>query len=330
MQHYDFITIGSATRDIFVKSSAFRAERPWHGRGGTKLVLPLGAKIDVAPPVLATGGGATNAAATFRNFGYSVAYLGAVGNDDNGNAVLDDLRARSITTDFVRRPSGLATAFSVIVTAGAHDRVVLTYRPPKEFVSAYYEPLKKLKARWLYLTSLAGKLPLARSIIVAAKQRGMKIAWNPGNDELRERESVLRLLPAVDALLLNREEAGVLMRRPNASMSQLCHMVGRHMRGIAVTSDGRRGLCAVEHHAMYCVDAHTNIPVVESTGAGDALGSGFLVGLVRSHGNMTDAVQYGLANAESVIQKVGAKNGLLKHVPTTAQRPRVTVRHFQR
>lgn len=330
MQKFDFLAIGSATRDIFVQSPAFRIQRPWHGRGAANLVLPLGAKIDLDAPVLATGGGATNAAATFRNFGYSVSYLGAVGNDDNGEAVMEDLQARSIVADFVFRPPGFATAFSVIVTTGSHGRVVLTYRPPGEFVPAHYQPLKKLNARWLYVTSLAGKLSLAASLFATAKKRGMKIAWNPGNDELVQRERALRLLAAIDVLLVNRDEAGTLLHRPNATMSELCHMVGQYMKGIAVVSDGQRGLCALEHQAMYSVAAHTNIPVIESTGAGDAMGSGFLVGLVRTQGNMNEAVQYGLANAESVIQKIGAKNGLLKRPPIVAQRSHLTVRHFQR
>ena len=50
---------------------------------------------------------------------------------------------------------------------------------------------------------------------------------------------------------------------------------------------------------------------VEKTGAGDAFGSGFLAGLLRKD-SLEYALQLATANATSCIQKIGAKNGLLK------------------
>jgi len=49
----------------------------------------------------------------------------------------------------------------------------------------------------------------------------------------------------------------------------------------------------------------------EKTGAGDAFGSGFLSGLLQKN-DIEYAIQLATANATSCIQKIGAKNGLLK------------------
>ena len=51
--------------------------------------------------------------------------------------------------------------------------------------------------------------------------------------------------------------------------------------------------------------------VVERTGAGDAFNSGFLAEFIRS-GNIEKAIQFGTANASSVVMHYGAKEGILR------------------
>jgi sugar/nucleoside kinase (ribokinase family) len=51
--------------------------------------------------------------------------------------------------------------------------------------------------------------------------------------------------------------------------------------------------------------------VVDTTGAGDAFGSGFLTEYARS-GDFRQALVYGSANSTAVVQEVGAKVGLLR------------------
>ena len=44
---FDIITIGTATRDVFVKSDSFHVDPDHHVLGGKGLVLPLGAKLEI-------------------------------------------------------------------------------------------------------------------------------------------------------------------------------------------------------------------------------------------------------------------------------------------
>ena len=84
---YDVITIGSASRDAFVKSEAFEVHVNDHQV--SEGCFPLGAKIEVQDLLLETGGGATNAAVTFTAYGF---YVGTTGNvnvvTSRGNTVL--------------------------------------------------------------------------------------------------------------------------------------------------------------------------------------------------------------------------------------------------
>ena len=51
--------------------------------------------------------------------------------------------------------------------------------------------------------------------------------------------------------------------------------------------------------------------LVDRTGAGDAFSSAFIAGYIEKN-DIAHAIQLGTANATSVIQKMGATNGLLK------------------
>jgi len=53
-----------------------------------------------------------------------------------------------------------------------------------------------------------------------------------------------------------------------------------------------------------------SIKVKERTGAGDSFGSGFISGLI-SNKDIGDSLNLGISNSESVIQYIGAQEGIL-------------------
>jgi sugar/nucleoside kinase (ribokinase family) len=69
------------------------------------------------------------------------------------------------------------------------------------------------------------------------------------------------------------------------------------------------------------------IKAISKTGAGDAIGSGVVAGLIREMG-IEDALKIGTLNAESVIRKHGAKNGILTKWPTTTSLKKIKVRQL--
>jgi len=78
---------------------------------------------------------------------------------------------------------------------------------------------------------------------------------------------------------------------------------------IAVITDGKNGAYAYDGQVKQSIAAR-KVDVVETTGAGDAFASSFLAGMILKQ-NIEFALQIGLANSESVIKEVGAKNTLL-------------------
>ena len=79
---FDVITIGSATRDIFLKSKSFEIVK----KEGSEQYecIPFGQKVNVEEIEYASGGGGTNAAVTFARHGFRTACASVIGNDRTG------------------------------------------------------------------------------------------------------------------------------------------------------------------------------------------------------------------------------------------------------
>jgi ribokinase len=56
---------------------------------------------------------------------------------------------------------------------------------------------------------------------------------------------------------------------------------------------------------------YQKVKVADRTGAGDAFGSGFVAAIAKGQ-SIGEALTLGSANATSVVQKIGAKAGILK------------------
>jgi len=76
---YDIITIGGATRDIFLISDQYQVE-------GDTLKLTWGEKLVAQQIILDIGGGACNGAVGLSRLGLKTAFWSQVGNDAAGTA----------------------------------------------------------------------------------------------------------------------------------------------------------------------------------------------------------------------------------------------------
>ena len=267
--------------------------------------MALGSKIEVSDLVLTTGGGATNAAATFGSLGFRTAAICRVGDDSPGKDVVEDLSRFGVSTHLVRRVMGGETAYSTILTMKDGERTVLVYRgTSSEFVARDIPDTALKNTKWIYLTSLGGNLGLAKKLITSAHKAGVKIAWNPGRKELEGGlKAFAPLLPMVDVLNMNLEEATLLTgKKKLVDIFKLLHNDGL----VRLVTDG------------------TNVKSVSRTGAGDAFGSGFVAALIKT-ADLIEALRVAMINAESVILKHGAKNGILTTWPSMLKKRQVKI-----
>ena len=84
------ITIGAGIQDVFLSQSD-KFSPVCANPNDCFLRLDLGVKVNVNNINFSTGGGATNAAVTFARQGLRSSFMGTVGHDPAGQAVLTDL-----------------------------------------------------------------------------------------------------------------------------------------------------------------------------------------------------------------------------------------------
>jgi sugar/nucleoside kinase (ribokinase family) len=325
---YDIITFGAATRDIFVRSDAFEVHESGGPMGHFEGCFPLGAKIDIKEMAFETGGGGTNAAATFGRLGWKSAVVCAVGDDSVARDIAEAMKKDDVTSALFQRDPRERTGVSVIILAGSGERTILNYRGASSEIKANRIPWPKVRAKWFYCSSLGGNLGLLKKILVQAKRVGAKVAWNPGNKELAHGlEKLIPLIRQVDIFNLNKEEAAALTGHSSDNLTGIIAKIRAFPRRALIVTDGQKGTYAAEGDATWH-SGIVDVPRRNTTGAGDAFGSGFVAGLLKSAkgGSASggkDDLRYALAvgtwNATGVVQHMGAKVGLLRRYPTAKQ-----------
>ena len=308
---YDVITFGSATWDIFLdleKPHFIKSKKFITNKG---ICFNLGSKRDVSDIGFASGGGGTNTAVSFKKQGLKVAYCGAVGDDISGNEVINRLEKSGVDCSLVFKNKLKPTNHSVILDSGSNkDRTILAYRGASEVLDRKDIPWSKLKARWFYLAPLSGKLAnITKDIVDFAKINGIKVAFNPSNSQLILKD-LRKIVDKVDVLLINQEEASVLTEIPFKKEIKIFKTIDKMCPGITIMTKGSDGVVVSDGNYLYRAKPG-KIKIVDRTGAGDSFGSGFVSGLIRFENNIEEAIQLGIANANSCLQKQGAKNGLL-------------------
>jgi sugar/nucleoside kinase (ribokinase family) len=301
------LAIGAAVQDVFLShSDEFKpvTDKPAHE---VFMKLELGAKADVNNIDFSTGGGATNAAVTFARQGLESHFMGAIGNDPAGHAVLADLDNEGVDTMHISYSDKYNTGYSVLLLAPNGERTILTYRG----ASTHYEPryfnLENVDVDWLYVSSMAGNMEVLHTIFTQAHKKGIKIFFNPGKGELKESAKLKSLLEDVDVLSVNREEMQQIVE--GSDLEELARHA-LHYVSVAIVSDGPNGVVATDGKTVIRAGMYQDVKVIDRTGAGDAFGSGFLSQWAQSK-SLKESIVFASANSTSVVTKIGAKAGIL-------------------
>jgi sugar/nucleoside kinase (ribokinase family) len=298
---YDVISIGAATVDVFVKSEVFNVQKKL-------LTLPASSKNEVDQSLFCSGGGATNSAVSFSRLGLKSACVSLIGQSHLNNFIFDDLKKDKVDSSFIIQNKKDITDFSVILVAPDGSRSILTNRGKYGLEAKHFKWSLLKKTKWLYITSLEGNLDLFEQIIGFAKENNIKISFNPGKRELLQKKRILPLIKLVDFLLLNREEAEMLVDL-SSKHSQFWDQLHQLKSPLIAVTNGREGAHILIDGKQY-YSPILNTHAVDETGAGDAFGSTFVAALIHGQ-DPKEALFWGIKNSASVVSFLGAKTGLL-------------------
>lgn len=306
-----FLCVGSSSQDVYL-----------HNVDGLAPVcinpndcfynIHLGDKIYVNKVDFLTGGGASNASVTFARGGQKTYFMGLIGCDPAGSACLASLAGENVDTKYVSYTRRYNTDYSTLLLAPSGERTILTYRGCGTHIKPNHFDLTKVTDHidWIYMTSLVGHFDIYRPLVEEAHKRGIKIAFNPGNAELSHPDELKKLLPYIEILSMNKEEAQKIV---SGDTSEELILKLRKYCPVVIITDGLAGSLVSDGETTLRADLyHGEDRAVDRTGAGDSFCSGFTLSYALGN-SLKKAIHYASANSASVVARIGSKPGILRY-----------------
>lgn len=302
------VSLGSALQDIYlVDRDDFVGSKV-----GNETIfgqIAIGTKVDIDKISYEIGGGGTNSAVSFARHGHETIFLGNIGHDPAGEAIIATLDQEGIDSSYVSYLPKTKTGCSVILLdVKSGERTILTYRGASaRFDNLDESDLSSIDPDWLYVSTARGDLATLKRFFKKAKSMDTKIMFNPGKLELDQPAELLKLLKYVDVLLLNQREAECLV--PGKILYELLGRLTSYVSTVIITA-GVMGAIATDGTDTFRFGLYEDVPVKDTTGAGDAFGSGFLAHYAAGK-SFKQSLIFASANSTSVISHLGAKTGIL-------------------
>lgn len=320
--NFDVITIGTATQDTFLKSRFFNKiedKKDLKNYGiisGEATCFGLGSKIEVDEPIVDIGGGAVSTAITFSRQGLKTAAVFKIGKDEAGKSIISRLKKEKVSA-FPSYDKKTKTASSSVLLSPDGERTILVYRGASEKVKKEDVILKNLQSKWVYIVPGKINIGIIKNMVDRFHAQGASIAINPSKTMLRlGLEKLSPIFKKTKVLIINREEAAYLTGIDYGKENEIFKKIDSVFKGVFLMTDGRNGSWISDNKNIYYANVFKGFEILDETGAGDAFGSGFVAGLIhkrKSHHleNIEYAIRLGSANAASVVQKIGAQEGVL-------------------
>lgn len=327
---YDFITIGSATQDVFIQSDvASIVTVSQTSKKSEFMSFPYGAKTEIADFSKNLGGGAVNTATNLANLGFKTSTIIKLGNDELNSIIKLKLAKSGIDIMNIIDSQKYLTGFSIILVSFQGDRTVLAHRGANAHVHEKEVNFDAIKnSRWVYVSPLSGDSnKILDKISKFCEENKINLAINAGTTALKKGAKYFsKILKTAQIVVMNKEEASLVTKiqvRPDSKEEKfsLCEV---HPDIVSMLKQLRMGTDAVVaitdgKNGVYCFDGKTiyicpQFPaIVTSTlGAGDAFSSTFCASVDKFNWDIEKALKYATVNSASVCEHFGAQEGFLK------------------
>jgi sugar/nucleoside kinase (ribokinase family) len=243
------------------------------------------------------------------SFFTDVHVVGPVG-DDFGEAEYDALQARGVDTSDIEHVPGGRTFF----WRGHYDYDLNTAHTDETQLNVFgdFEPKLSGASREADVLFLANIQPDLQHGVREQCANARFVAMDSMNLWIETaRDSLVRTISNVDALLLNDAELRMLTEQPN--LLRAARTVMEWGPQLVVAKQGEYGAALFTREGVFALPAFPLEEVLDPTGAGDSFAGGF-VGYIAAHSEdeLTDdllrrAMAYGTAMASFNVQEFGTE-----------------------
>lgn len=311
MKAYDFIAIGDTVTDAFIDLKEGASAHLDIDKGAKELCMRFADKIPydevyVVPAV----GNSANAAVAASRLGLRSALVSNIGDDYFGKECLEVFKKEKVATEFIKIHKNHKTNYHYVLWY-EDDRTILI-----KHENFQYELPDINQPRWVYFSSLGGNSEEFHKIVekYLASRPKIKLAFQPGTYQMKMGQDKLAgIYKRSDVFICNREEAQRILGTTEEDKKKLLDWLHGLGPKIVVITDGTKGAYASDGRETWFMPPYPDPkPPYERTGAGDAFSSTFVAALCcLGEKNISAALRWAPINAMSVVQYVGAREGLL-------------------
>ncbi|WP_298993097.1 ribokinase [uncultured Pseudokineococcus sp.] len=246
-----------------------------------------------------------NQAVACATAGARTAMVGAVGGDAAAETVVQALEVAGVDVATVERLSGRATSTAVVTVSadGTNSIVVAADASVALAAGAVEAALGRLPGLAVVLSQAEVPEEVVRAAVTGAAAAGARTVHNLAP----YRPADAALLARCDPLVVNEVEAAALARDLGLAGSEPEELAGRLAASCAsvVVTLGARGAVWARGRERGHVPA-PEVPVVDTSGAGDAFVGALCASLARGDG-LDDACAAGVAAGARAVQHRGAQ-----------------------
>ena len=308
MKNIDFLAIGDTVVDAFIRLKDAHV----HCRLDTdscELCVRFGDKVPYeSVNVINAVGNAANAAVSASRLKLNSALVTNIGDDKEGQDCLDSLKRDRVMTDFVKINKGIKTNYHYVLLYEVDRTILIKHEKYPYELGDIGEP------KWLYFSSVAETAyPFHDQVTeYLEKHPNIKLAFQPGKNEIKlGKEKLAKLYQKAEIFFCNVEEAEVILGIQTKDVLELSKGIMALGPKMVSISDGPNGAYLYLDNELWHLPIFPDIaPPVDRTGAGDAFASTFTSGLAIGLSPI-EAFTWGPINSMSVVQKIGAQEGLL-------------------
>ncbi len=269
---------------------------------------PHGRDVKVNDISFSPGGSAANCAAIAGSLGLPVTFLGSLGSDGWTRPLLQDLERFGVVTKHIRQTKG-NTGTCVAVVDQSGERKFYSYRGVNELSAPDMPPAGVWKTHHgLHLSGYSFQEPNSRrtayGLLREAKAHGLSVSLDPAYLFAKKAGAELdELLPQLDFLFPNREEAALLTNREDPLLA--AHLLRKKGVGTVIVTLGSEGCLVLSERVEQFINLKPVAEVVDTTGAGDAFCGGFLTGWLNEL-SLVQSCKLGCAAAAHIVTRMGA------------------------
>jgi sugar/nucleoside kinase (ribokinase family) len=269
-------------------------------------------------------GAGSNVAKAMAALGGKPHLLSAVGNDEDGRAILRDLLQTGSNTDGVRFLSDTCTGLAVIVVDPTGERGIISDAGAMKHYSGacVREDLKGVgKGDVVLMTGLFvaprliddGLAELFAELQGAGAVTLMDPGWSPDGYPAAHCEQVLKFLSHTDYFLPNESEVTAVVKKENVDQA-IDELLSRYPNLRIIVKLGVYGCLYADGHTRLHQPAY-QVGAKDCTAAGDSFCGGLLYGLERSW-PLAETLDFACATAGHVVSKLESRYGNIEQINT--------------